>query len=350
MRVAIRADASVDIGTGHVMRCKTLAARLARRGAAVAFVAAELPEALERMLRGEGYAVLRIGESPKSQEDDARRTAQALERFGKPDWLVVDHYRLDRRWESAMREAAGRIFVIDDLADRAHDCDALLDPNYCRGCEGRYHGLVPPDCKLMLGPRFLLLRPEFAEARKTARPRPERAVRRVLVFFGGSDPTNETEKALLAIARLKLPAEIHIDVVAGAANPQCGRIESLCADFGFEFTCQAADLARRMAEADFSLGAAGGAMWERCYLGLPAAVTVVAENQRQTAEDAAAYGAVWSLGSHDDVGAENYADILDRALASPSALREMSLRAFRLTDPASGAEGEHPAVRTILGE
>src|SRR5690606_17187711 len=107
--------------------------------------------------------------------------------------------------------------------------------------------------------------------------------------------------------------------------------------------------ARRMAEADFSLGAAGGAMWERCCLGLPSAVTVVAENQRGTAADAAAYGAVWNLGSSSDVEMSNYADIVSRALASPAALREMSLRSFRLTDATSGAGGEHPAVRTILG-
>lgn len=217
MKVAFRADASVGIGSGHVMRCLTLAGELKEAGAQIIFICRECEGNLCDLIEKQGIPVARISGELQSWEADAFQSLEALKKYGKADWLVVDHYSLDHRWEAGIRNAAEKIMVIDDLADRIHDNDLLLDQNLYEDLENRYNGLAPPHCIKLLGPRYALLRPEFRKARASLRKR-DGIIRRILVSFGGSDPSNETAKALEAIGLLGKP-EIAVDVVVGSSNP-----------------------------------------------------------------------------------------------------------------------------------
>ncbi|MBK7901037.1 MAG: UDP-2,4-diacetamido-2,4,6-trideoxy-beta-L-altropyranose hydrolase [Betaproteobacteria bacterium] len=287
MRIAIRTDGAPQIGTGHLARCQSLADALAQRGAQVRFVCRHLPEGVADRWQAAGYAVDLIDGSGQpdelehsawlggAQSSDAARTCAALAEFA-PDWLIVDHYALDARWERALRRLAPRIMVIDDLADRTHDCDLLLDQNLYGNMEARYEQLVSAATHLLLGPRYALLRPEFAAARGR---RHDGAVRRVLVFFGGFDVANQTGR-VIALLQHAVPPQVAVDVVIGSAHPHRASIEAASTQCGYHCHVQTNRMAELMADADLAIGAGGTAVWERCCAGLPALVWPVAENQR----------------------------------------------------------------------
>jgi UDP-2,4-diacetamido-2,4,6-trideoxy-beta-L-altropyranose hydrolase len=294
MKVVIRTDTSTAIGSGHLMRCLTLAGELRARGAELSFVCRELPGNLVGLVAEKGYAVLRlpgvaqlhVGRSDDaahaswlgaSWETDASQTVAALEDL-QVDWLVVDHYALDHRWEEILRPRVGRIMVIDDLADRRHDCDLLLDQNLYRDLETRYDSLVPGNCQKLLGPGYALLRPEFACARKTLRQR-DGEVNRVLVFFGGVDLNNDTKNALHALAGIA-DRRFKVDVVVGVNNPHREQVKEFCgAHDGFHYHCQIDTMARLLSAADLTIGAVGATTLERCAMGVPSMALAVAFNQ-----------------------------------------------------------------------
>ncbi|MGZ0087104.1 UDP-2,4-diacetamido-2,4,6-trideoxy-beta-L-altropyranose hydrolase [Caldibacillus thermoamylovorans] len=347
MNILFRVDSSFAIGTGHVMRCLTLARMLKEAGCAVYFAMRVGVGDLCDEVESRGFPVFRLTyDGPLSQEMDAQWTIDVVRGFPQPiDWCIVDHYELDRRWEENVKAYVRRVMVIDDLANRPHECDILLDQNYYRQAQQRYHGLVPSSCRLFLGPKYLLLRPEFEEARQSA-PIRNGQVRRLLLFFGGSDPTNETEKVLQALRDLHF-TPVKVDVVVGKANPKRSKIQEMCLEMNINYHCQINYIAELMAEADLSCGAGGVTMWERCFLGLPSIVTIVAKNQRQSVKDTAEYGAIWNLGWHGDVKVSDYADILNRAISSPDELAYMSEKALELL----GNKEKymvHPVVQAIL--
>jgi len=232
--------------------------------------------------------------------DDARQTA-ALS--GSVDWLVVDHYEIDRRWERAMRPACRRLMVIDDLVDRPHDCDILLDQTFGRQPD-EYDALTPDECRVLAGTRYALLRPEFAAGRPSALARRAagEGIDHVLVSMGGFDPENRTHDVLETLADTPYARRLTVTVVVGAdsavsPNPLRGRFRKL------DIRQQVANMAELMAAADLAIGAGGTTSWERCCMGLPSLVCVLADNQRDIARQLAAAGAI-------------------RVWASPSELRE----------------------------
>lgn len=273
-KLFIRADASVQIGTGHIMRCLTLADELRGRCAEAIFVCREFDGNLCGYIEEKGYIVHRLPVSNGQEcniegnlkhavwlgadwRTDARQVEEIIKDLDPPlDWLVADHYALDKRWEGYLRPYCKKIMVIDDLADRAHDCDLLLDQNFSEDLESRYDGLVPTWCKELLGPKYALLRSEFREARTNLRKR-DGHVKRIIIFFGGSDPTNETTKALEAIRMLNRP-DIAVDVVVGAFNPHRKVIEQIASDLP-DCTCHfnVKDMAVLMAGAELAVGAGG---------------------------------------------------------------------------------------------
>mgnify|MGYP000998975562 CR=1 FL=1 len=311
--VAIRVDSSEQIGSGHLMRCLTLAERLRKDGADVHFISRDLAGSLHRLVEEHGFPLHLLPqheEDPNltgyaawltvSQEVDAEETGEILSRMQPVNRLIVDSYALDAVWEQRLRPLVREIFVIDDLANRPHDCDVLLDQNYYREMRHRYDGLVPPACMLLLGPSHTLLRGEFYAAREKIGVR-DGVLRRILVFYGGSDVTRETEKAIRALVQLQL-SSVAVDVVVGGSNPRRASIETLCAAYDFlHYHCQVSNMAELMANADLCLGAGGTTTWERCFLGLPAIVTAVAENQIQICEDCAEVGYICYLGRWDEV-------------------------------------------------
>ncbi|MCL6479749.1 MAG: UDP-2,4-diacetamido-2,4,6-trideoxy-beta-L-altropyranose hydrolase [Peptococcaceae bacterium] len=361
MKVVFRADASVQIGTGHIMRCLTLADELRKKGAEIFFICRLLPGNLCGLIEQKGYLVHRLPypeQSPNSVTNHARReevswqtdaeetkTILAKE-IGGIDWLVVDHYALDIRWETLMRPHAKKIMVIDDLADRPHDCDLLLDQNLYENMETRYQTLIPGHCLTLLGPGYVLLRPEFKKVRRNLRQR-DGTVKRILIFFGGSDPTNETAKALKAVQLINRP-EVIIDVVVGSTNLHKEEIQQLCSIRpNTSFYCQVENMAELMARADLAIGAGGTTTWERCFLGLPSITLIVAQNQADTTKTVAAKGAAWNLGWSGSVSLEILAEAIKMAMNDPVALKDMGLTAMRLMGEVS-FHRENPVVQALL--
>lgn len=330
MKIAIRTDASPQIGTGHLARCQSLADALHTRGAKVIFVCRHITEGAAERLQAAGHTVICIdgaGESDElthsawlcgAQSEDAARTRAVLADFA-PDWLIVDHYALDARWQRALRAVAARIMVIDDLADREHDCDLLLDQNLYADMELRYAQFVAATAHLLLGPRYALLRPEFGAVRGRRR---DGTLRSLLMFFGGVDASNQTGRVLALLPRA-LPPQVEVDVVIGTAHPHGSEIKSTCAQFGYRCHVQTTRMAQLMAEADLAIGTGGTAVWERCCTGLPALVWPVADNQRlqvATAAEAGLLHAPPRIGEDDDTLVRQIAAMSD----SPDLLRAMS--------------------------
>ena len=309
----IRVDSSEQIGSGHLMRCLTLAEQMRKKNAEVHFISRDLIGSLHRLVTEHEFSLHLLPRHEAqanltgyaawltvSQTMDAEETVSILSQIPPVDRLVVDSYALDIVWEQQMRPLVREIFVIDDLANRQHDCDILLDQNFYREMQHRYDGLVPPKCKLLLGPSHALLREEFYVARAHLRKRDGR-LRRILVFYGGSDATCETEKAIHALLQLHLPS-VDVDVVVGGSNAHRTQIEELCASHDFLHTyCAVSNMAEFMANADLCLGAGGTTTWERCFLGLPAIVTAIAENQLEICRDCADAGLIYYLGRWDEV-------------------------------------------------
>ncbi|RJQ40803.1 MAG: UDP-2,4-diacetamido-2,4,6-trideoxy-beta-L-altropyranose hydrolase, partial [Nitrospiraceae bacterium] len=261
---------------------------------------------------------------------DAEETCRILSSEQEvPDWLIVDHYSLGEKWERRQRPHVKKIMVIDDLADRSHDCDLLLDQNLYENMENRYNGLVPDHCIKFLGPRYAFLRSEFFLARQGLRLR-EGQVKKILVFFGGTDPGNQTVKTLEAL-RLLNSSEISVDVVVGQTNPYRAQVKKICSDVpNFYFFCQVQNMAQLMVNADLAIGAGGVAVWERCYLGLPALILVVAQNQSAVASAVAGAGAARNLGWSAGIRVEELSEAIKWAIDNPDEIKRMSKKALDL--------------------
>ena len=213
------------------------------------------------------------------------------------DWLIVDHYALDRRWESGMRDQVKNIFVIDDLADRKHSCEVLLDQTY--GQQGSsYKQLVPEHCELLIGASYALLRPEFSEYRaKSLTRRVCSSVNNILVSLGGVDKDNITSEVLKVIENSHLPKNIRIIVVLGGGAPNIVTVRNLIPTLkhDVELLVDSSNMAELMSEADLAIGAAGSTSWERCVLGLPTIMFVLDENQQKIAAELSKVGAALIL-------------------------------------------------------
>jgi UDP-2,4-diacetamido-2,4,6-trideoxy-beta-L-altropyranose hydrolase len=306
MNVAFRVDASSEIGTGHFIRCLTLADALKQCGWRIRFVSRRLSDQFKRMLSDREYDFSHIAHAEPgkidqdlshahwlgtSQTQDAMDTIEALS-DSTWEWLIIDHYALDERWETMLRKSVGRIAVIDDLADRRHDCDVLLDQNLHADAARRYIGKLPGACRLLLGPQYALLRQEFRVARQSLKPR-DGTVNRILICFGGVDVENYTSQAIEAIAGLRVSG-LRADVVVGSGNQHGDQIGSQCVRHGFSFHVQTSRVAELMAAADLAIGAGGMVIWERCCLGLPALAICVAENQKEQIVAAACDGLLYA--------------------------------------------------------
>jgi UDP-2,4-diacetamido-2,4,6-trideoxy-beta-L-altropyranose hydrolase len=330
-RIVFRVDASTLLGSGHVVRCATLAQALGQRGAEAHFLCRTLPGHLCEWLEQSGFAVIRLREDSGSLADDLAETCAALASLGPIDWLVVDHYGLDARWEASLRSMAGNIMVIDDKANRLHDCDILLDQNLIRGAATRYDGLVPVSCRTLLGPRYALLRHEFQGARQSLRAR-DGQVRRLLICFGATDPTGHTSAAMQAVSRTAGLYE-RIDVVTSPQNPRATVLENQCSTItNAYFHCPADDLVALLKTADLAIGAGGTMNWERACLALPTLAFGIVENQVPILESLIHNGIVLGVASMPDPDADAIATWLAVVTSNPYLLKGLSVRSAALVD------------------
>jgi UDP-2,4-diacetamido-2,4,6-trideoxy-beta-L-altropyranose hydrolase len=317
-----------------------LAKALVARGLDVRFLCRVLPGDYCKWLEDSGFEVLRLGDTGDDVDADIAQSRAALEGAGEVDWLVVDHYGVDARWERALRSAARRILVIDDAPGRPHDCDALLDQNFTVGgpasASDRYAGLVPPGARRLLGPRYALLDPAFAERRAGLRSR-EGSVRRVLVCFGGADPQGHTMAAIEAL-RPHARRVDRIDVAVGSASPHKASIAIACADLpNVQVHCPARDMAALIADADLAIGAGGSMNWERACLAVPTLAFGIVENQRPVLASLIEAGCVAGSSYMPKPDVALIGAWVSSLLGSPEILRGLSTRSAALVD-GRGAE------------
>jgi len=339
MKIAVRVDSSQAIGSGHLVRCRTLAEALRSRGAEVRFICRQHSGNLIPWLSQAAFPVTVLPPPDRAEtlmEDYATwlgvpptvDAAETIEALGgdRPDWLIVDHYGIDRVWEQALRPYVGQILAIDDLANRAHDCDVLLDQNLSVDGEERYRPWVPSHCRQLIGPRYALLRPEYRAYRQTLPPRTGQ-VNRVLVFFGSTDPQNMTGKVLEALDSPDF-SDWAIDVVVGATNPHRATIKrQVTQNLNAVLHYPRPHLADLMAQADLAIGAGGATTWERLCLGLPALVVSIADNQIAPCQFLQKQGLIRYLGMADTLQVEELQIAIKLLLQNPLNLLKMTVQA-----------------------
>jgi len=269
----VRVDAGVQIGDGHFLRCLTLANSLKKKFDQIIFISNQLPKHFIKKIKRDNFKIYKINGYTHIQKEklekklktqlihnDLVETKKIIEKYkNSTNWLIIDHFGIDHFWEKNVRVNIKKIIVIDDLANRKHECDILIDQNFYENMEKRYTKLIPNYCEQCIGPRFTLLRPEFFNARKNLKRKKQ--FKRILISFGGSDPSNETKKAILAIKDLE--KKYKIDVIVGSNNPNKKQITNICSKISFcNFYEQVENISKYMKKADLAIGAGGTTTWE----------------------------------------------------------------------------------------
>lgn len=328
------------------MRCLALAERLQARGAKCTFLCrVEGLGELFNQIVAAGHELLPLTDSvcaadtdgpphagwlPGGQAQDVAACNSILAGRQTADWLVVDHYAMDCRWESCMRSMATRIMVIDDLADRMHDCDLLVDQSFRVGEETRYDELVPGNAVRLLGPKYALLRPEFVRHEPIA-PTIDCQRLRILVMYGGADVADLTSRSIDLLVRLNWKHEV--DVVAGPLYPHATRLACALTKLPrAKLHAPAHDVATLMKMADIAFGSPGVSSWERCACGLPSITVSQADNQVAIGVSLAAVGACRYLGRVEEITDARLENELMRFVDAPWRLREMALAAAEICD------------------
>jgi len=306
MIITFRCDASIQIGSGHVIRCLTLAKALKKEGADISFICRDHEGNLNGYLEKEGIQVYRLsrpdtsssysqksnvkntgnheGWLGASQIEDARECRAIIENLN-PDWLIVDHYAIDKTWQLSLAGYYKKLMVIDDLADREHLCDLLLDQTYGRQTND-YNNLVPTECQRLSGAKYALLKPEFSRLRAYSFERRRKPkFDNILVSMGGIDSNNITSTVLHALNHCELHDEAKITVIMGLSAPNVDEVNILAASMRYntQVKVNVSNMAEVMANSDVAIGAAGTTTWERCCLGLPTIMMVLAKNQEYAA-------------------------------------------------------------------
>lgn len=353
MRIAVRADSSQAIGNGHIMRCLTLSDELGRLGHDVVYLCRDYSTSIIDLVKTRGFKVLLV-EKPAALEqagipadeaaqiEDARSTLASLKQapWAEADsaasrhlveLLIVDHYGLTGAYQQEVRPHVGLLMVIDDLAASAHHCDLLLDQTFGR-TDTDYRDLVESDCKLLLGADYSLLRNDFRILRsRSARLKINVGKRqRIFISFGGVDQDNLTGRVLRWLIP-QLGTDYRVDVLLGSNAAHLKDVETLLSEMdGYQLHVGVPDVARLMADADVAIGAAGTTSWERCCLGLPSLMVVMADNQQEVSRSLQAAGAALVAGRSESLSEEDLIALLDSLLSDDDLYRNMVLASLRI--------------------
>ena len=364
MKIVIRTDASIKMGSGHVMRCLTLAETLREKGASIMFVSRKHDGNLIHVILEKGFQVKvlnqplpskkRIVEGKDiykdwlgvSEKQDAEDTISAIGN-NKPNWLIIDHYSLGEKWEKELRPIVENIFVIDDIANRQHDCDILLDQNWFENMDNRYDGLVAAKCTKLLGPKYALLQPEFSEAKKMLKKR-NKKIDRIFVFFGGSDPHNLTGMTLRALSEPEL-AYLKVDVVIGENNPHHEELKKLTTSrVSINLHIQVDDMAAIMAKADLAIGSGGVNTWERICLKLTSLVISHADNHKVLLRDLVKNKYVHYLGSYSNLSQSNIEKVVKEKINEISIKSQQKDELFEIVDGKGADKVTSELIKKLL--
>ena len=346
MKVVFRCDSSVLIGSGHTTRCLTLADEIKKDGHETIFISRKSKgnQFEEIKLRGHSVMPLKIKGfhpeenlkeidskpwSKKIQEEDAIKTIKTIqgEEF---DWLVLDHYFLNKIWERKVKGYVNYLFVIDDFTDRKHECDVLMNHGFLSKDREVFKELVSGKTKLLLGPKYVLLRPEYSLNRSNFSKKHN--VKNVVVFYGNSDLTNETLKSLEAISRLNFD-DLYINVVIGSNNPFFDIIQQKVKEIrNCHLHVQLPHLANLFSQANLALCAGGGALWELMCMGVPSLVTITSENQSAAAKILSSKEAVYCLGESREVSINDLELNIRNMLYDEKKLTKISHKAKKLVN------------------
>ncbi|EKD91620.1 MAG: Pseudaminic acid biosynthesis-associated protein PseG [uncultured bacterium] len=358
MNIGIRVDASVVIGSGHVMRCLTLANALRRAGHEVLFVCRDYPGNMTPYIATEKFNVCLLPFFEKeryaaqvlsdrysnwlwvSETQDADEVSNRIKIY--LDWMIVDHYALGGDWELSLRRNSKHLMVIDDLANRKHVCDILLDQNYYLNAKIRYQSFASTRCKQLLGPVYALIRPEIlalherrVQLRKKTTP-----LSNITILMGGADSKNMTLQVLQQLEKSKLILNYNLDVILGPANVHGDDVKDFCktySNIAVHFTpLYFTDL---LMKSDLVIGSGGSGVYERCFAGIPSIVFSLAENQYQICSDVAAAGA--------HIFIEHVSALSSKLRSLTFEKRDRMLSAgFRLFLNYQGAEGVVDAIQS----
>jgi len=339
-QLILRVDAGTQIGTGHLMRCLALTQAWNDAGGQVIFITACQVDGLLQRLRDEEFDIKLLSSTyPDTADWNFTRDILA----GHPDtWVVLDGYHFDGVYQRRVREAGHRLLVIDDMNHLNHYyADIVLNQNL-HAEKLRY--ACEPCTRLLLGTRFLLLRREFLAWKEWAREIPE-AARRVLVTLGGGDPDNHTLKLIHALQEVGTP-DLEGVVVIGAGNPNASVLEKAAkqSHIPIRLVRDAKDMPELMARADVAISAGGSTAWELAYMGLPNLVLVLAENQREIAEELQVWGLGINLGQPASVTEREIGNVLTKLILDTARRKEMSERGRQIVDGCGAAR-----VAAILG-
>lgn len=335
----LRGDAGPRIGSGHVSRLLALARAWNASGGRSVLLTYSPSAALRAAAGAAGAELVELPAAhPDPRDLGALEAAVAASSGGKP-WIAVDGYSFDSAYYAAVRAAGARVLAVDDtvrLAD--YPVDALLNQN--PGAEA-YEYPLPAEALALLGPRWALLSPDFADVGANRRMSPHAT--RLLVSFGGSDPADASTLAVNALKRLAAPPETV--VVVGPDNPRADALTRLAAGLPVRIE-RAADMPALMAWADAGLIGGGVTLLEACAAGLPSLAATLAPNQEPGSALLAERGAVNLLGKADAISEPQLADALGGLLAAPGA-RESLAKASRTVVDGCGTERVVGALKTL---
>jgi UDP-2,4-diacetamido-2,4,6-trideoxy-beta-L-altropyranose hydrolase len=332
----IRADASVAMGTGHVMRCVALAQAWQDEGGKAVFAMSQSTPAILARLKTEGMEVHHVPANAGTAED-AHRTSH-LARKENAGWIVVDGYQFGSAYQSAIKTGGFKMLFIDDYGHAApYSADLVLNQNL--QADRELYSQRDSSAKLLLGPRYAMLRREFRVWRDWHREIPA-AGRKILLTMGGSDPDNLTSKVIAAIAELSMnlsALKLETMVLVGGSNPHLGTVKASAQHESMRVITDSICVAELMAQADVAVTGAGTTFWEMCFLGLPAILLVLAENQQAVADSADKMEIAWSLGRATEVSPSVIAERLAELLSSKDIRAKQSDIGRKLVD-GRGAE------------
>jgi UDP-2,4-diacetamido-2,4,6-trideoxy-beta-L-altropyranose hydrolase len=312
MRIIFRVDASLKMGSGHVMRCLALAEQLKTMKSVIEFICREHDGHLIKKIQNSGFKVRSLQNKLNSkcdtrlfhsdwlsvtQEKDSDDCINALG-VDEFDWLIVDHYSLDEEWEKKLKRYCSKILVIDDLADRKHSCDILIDQTYGRKKDS-YKALVPSKCIILVGSKYALLRNEFKKNRNNAitKRKSNFILQNILISLGGMDPQNLSGKILYELTKVNWKTNLKINLISGVESNHKEYLEkfrnSMPKNLKVEIFQNVSNISELMIIADIAIGAGGGTNLERCCLGLPSFVLITSENQKESSLNLQRAGAIF---------------------------------------------------------
>ena len=341
--IYFRADSSSLIGTGHVMRCITLAKALAKcSDVSIKFICRELAGNINYLIEQNGFDLAAIDYQGDFDEiHDAQRTLAALGGIESQDapWLILDHYQIDNGWISQIDRQPIRLMAIDDLANRALDVSLMLNQNLLPDLDELYKPLVGEHCRLFLGPEYALLREEFYSSKTTANEKAS-----IFVFFGGADHTAETLKILPVLGRLS--THFPVDIITGASNVNNKAIETAVAsNQRIQHYCQVDNISTFMSKALFAIGAGGATCLERTFFCLPSITIITAENQLVATQYYQSNELLINLGWYHQVCAQDVYQASMELIKQPKILSKLSANMQKI---AVGSKGAQYVAESIL--